>query len=225
MQLRIIVLAAVVLAAAVATGCGTEAPKPGNPPELSTAERLECLYIPRASPENPQPEVETFADCARRESGEIHVAAKHLAAIELDADGLGTILIAGQWYYIRADGTKMPVVTWDNWADDFAEGLVRTVQDGKIAYADKSFEVALPKLYDWGWPFDQGTAQVCRGCRIERSPGEEHMTVMGGKWGYIDRAGHEVVPVEHSREQAYEELQQLPAAPVNAELESGSARD
>lgn len=201
MQLRIFVLAAVVV-----TGCGSEGSGPGTRSDPPPTENLDCLYVQKTTADNPQPESSIFADCAARENGDIRVAPEHLAAMDYDADGMATILVAEQWYYIRADGGKMPVVTWDNWADDYAEGLARTVQDGKIAYADRAFEVAVPPRYDWGWPFEQGRALVCLGCRQEKRPGEEHTSVVGGAWGYVDRTGNEVVPVAYSREQAYDEL-------------------
>ncbi len=197
------------IAAMLAIGCGTEAPAPAGRLEPAAGESLGCTYWPRATAANPEPELDTFSDCAVREGGEIRLAAQHLAAIDFDAGGLAAILIAGRWHLIRANGAMLPVVTWDNGPDEFSDGLVRTPSGGKIAYADASFEIVVPPRYDWGWPFEAGRALVCRGCRAERIPGEEHTSVVGGTWGVIDRQGHEVVPVELSREQARGELEKL----------------
>ena len=180
------------------TGCGAEPP---------SGEALDCVYVRKATAANPDAEFASAANCAVREEGEIRIERQHLEALDFDARGLGTMVIAGQWHYVRPDGANASVVTWDNGADDFAEGLARTLMDGKIAYLDEHFEVVVPPRYDWGWPFEDGLALVCRDCRREQAPGEEHTAVVGGIWGFIDRAGNEVVtPFENSREQAREEL-------------------
>ena len=129
------------------------------------------------------------------------------------------ILIAGQWFYVRPDGSKVSVVTWDNGADDFSEGLARTLIDGKVAYVDERFEVVVPPEYDWGWPFEDGLALVCLGCSLEKAPAEEHTEVVGGTWVYIDLAGKEVLPPQGSRRQAGEQLKKLLAAESGAQHE------
>ena len=177
-------------------------------------ESLSCTYSPKATTANPQPELETFTDCAVGANGEVRIAVEHLAAMDFDDDGLSRTLIAGQWYLLRADGTKLPVVAWDNGPDELSEGLVRTVAGGKIAYADKTLQIVVPPRYDWGWPFESGKALVCLGCRKEKPPGEEHTSVVGGTWGFIDLNGSEIVPVKHPREQARGELEKLQLEPA-----------
>ncbi len=172
-------------------------------------ERLDCVYVPRTTADEPYPELTGFTDCAVREGDEVRIEPRHLAALDFGPDDLATMLIAGQWYYLRPDGTKMPVITWDNGPDDFSEGLARTVVDGQIAYLDRRFEIVVPPKYDWGWPFEDGVALVCLGCRPDKKPGEEHTPMVGGTWGYIDAEGDEVVPLQDSREQAGEELGKL----------------
>ena len=190
-----------ILALLAAAGCGADG---ADGPD---GERLPCVYQPRASAQNPEHEIDSFADCAIRENGEIRIAREHLDALDFDADGLAAILVDRQWYYVRADGVNAPVVTWDNGPDEFSEGLARTRVDGKIAFIDRRLEVVLPPEYDFAWPFEDGVAQVCKGCREERRPGDEHTAMVGGSWGYIDRAGKEIVPVRFTREEARRELE------------------
>lgn len=106
------------------------------------------------------------------------------------------------WYYVLPDGTERSVLTWDNGPDPFAEGLARSRQGDGIAYFDETLAIIIPATYDFGWPFEDGVALVCRGCRPE--PDGEHTAMVGGSWGYIDRDGREVVPVELSRDEAFE---------------------
>ncbi len=188
--------------------------------ESDSAGRLPCTYLPQRSEftdlhdhghsghldAGHQPEINSFSDCAARLEGKLQIGKRHLAVLSYDEHGLGQMLIAGQWHYVRADGDAVAVVTWDNGPDDFAEGLARAHVDGKMTYLNRSFDVVIPPTYDWGWPFDQGLALVCRGCQFERAVGEEHTAVVGGDWGYIDQAGREVVAVRYSRDEARAEL-------------------
>lgn len=92
------------------------------------------------------------------------------------------------------------MVTLDNGPDPFAEGLARSPRQGRIVYVDPQFMEIIGPRYDWGWPFAQGRALVCRGCRLLQDG--EHSRVSGGRWGWIDHRGREVVPVRLSEAQA-----------------------
>ncbi len=184
---------------------------------VETGEQLPCTYWPQQGEladlhsghlasghldvEHP-PELNVFSDCAVRIEGKLQIEERHLKALSYDEHGLGVMLVGGDWHYVRADGTAAAVMTWDNGADYFIEGLARTVVEGKIAYLDRSLAIVLPPTYDWGWPFADGAALVCRGCRPERAPGDEHTSIVGGEWGYIDSAGREMVAVRYSRDGA-----------------------
>ncbi len=58
----------------------------------------------------------------------IKILPEHLAALDFAAAGLATVRVGAHFYYFRPDGRSARVPTWDNWADDFADGLVRTVR-------------------------------------------------------------------------------------------------
>jgi WG repeat protein len=122
--------------------------------------------------------------------------------MSFSSDGLAQAFIDGQWHYIKRNGDTLPVITYDNGADYFSEGLVRSIRNGKIAYYTADFAQAVPPRYDWGWPFENGRALVCRGCKKDETDKSEHIPVVGGEWGYIDRHGIEVVPVRLSQAEA-----------------------
>lgn len=153
---------------------------------------LPCSYVLN--------ELEPHAGCAVREGAELKISEDHLKRLHFDADSLAQILIDGQWFYVKPDGRQLPVVTYDNGADYFAEGLVRSSVGARIAYFDLNFAAVVPPKYDWGWPFENGLALVCNGCRRGSADADGHVPMEGGVWGYIDRRGQEVVPVTHSRE-------------------------
>lgn len=160
-----------------------------------------CVYIAKPTAESPDPGFELHEDCATfDENGDPRILPAHLEAISFD-DDLASVLIADRWYYLRPDGSILSVPTYDNGPDYWRDGLVRTLRDGRIGFAGRDFELVVEPLYDWAWPFEDGLALVCQGCRIEDGPGEHH-AVVGGRWGVIDRSGREVLAVTHSAEEA-----------------------
>lgn len=157
---------------------------------------LPCRFIPSDSAG-----VNRATDCAVQKEGRIQISQAALSKMSFSADGLAQAFIEHRWYYTKMDGTTLPVITYDNGADDFSEGLVRSRVAGKIAYFDTGFKQVIPANYDWGWPFDDGKALVCIGC-VESAPDSDgHTTMKGGRWGYIDRNGREIVSVTHLREE------------------------
>jgi len=142
--------------------------------------------------------------CAVRRGDRIQVPKAALTKMDFSPDGLAQAFIEHSWYYIKRDGSTLSVVTFDNGADYFSEGLVRSRINGKIGYFDKQFKQMIPPRYDWAWPFKRGKAVVCIGCVEAPADGSEHRMVAGGRWGYIDHHGHEIVSVTHSSEKILE---------------------
>ena len=113
----------------------------------------------------------------------------------------------GDIFALQSKAVTYPVVspsgsTSDNYADDFSEGLTRSLVGNRIAYFDHDFHQVLPPTYDWGWPFKDGRALVCLGCKVAEVDDEGHRPVIGGKWGFIDKRGREVVSVSLSQAEA-----------------------
>ncbi len=176
------------------------------PVSAAVADDADCLYFPRATAAAPAPQGTTFAKCgSEKDDGTAAILPEHLAALDFAAAGLATVRVGAHFYYFRPDGRSARVPTWDNWADDFADGLVRTVRkvDGveKFGYLDQELAVVIAPRFDWAFPFEGGRALVCIGCRPEAPDDDGHAMVTGGLWGYVDKAGREVVPVRFSREE------------------------
>ena len=150
-------------------------------------------------------EISLHGPCASRAAdGSIRILRRHRARLDYDAAGMASVFVDGAgWLYVRRGGATLPVLTFDNGPDDYSEGLVRIRRAEKIGYADRSFRIAIAPRFGFGWPFEKGRALVCIGCRTDSGAvGEEHAEVTGGLWGYIDRAGREVVAVKLTREEA-----------------------
>ena len=179
------------------------------------AEDIYCTYQSKATHA-----LEFYpSGCAIPQNNSYQITPFHLKQILFESDGLASLFIHGRAYYLNKKGTLLPVVIYDNWADNFSEGLVRVPINGKIAYYNKQFQEVIKPQYDYAWPFDNGYALVCIGCHTAPlSPNnrhEEHRPIVGGKWGYIDRFGNPVVPIIYPSENIYaQQPALLPSSPL-----------
>ena len=139
-----------------------------------------------------------YADTA----GRLFVAPQYVSQLNFDSSGLAPIRSEAPpygWMYVSRRGkivvTGVPSI--DNWADEFHEGLVRTVKNGKVGFANRRGEIVIAPSYDWAWPFEKGLAEVCNGCH-EECPDQacEYRTMVGGKRFHINRNG-KVVRADH----------------------------
>lgn len=166
-------------------GCQSPAPSPTR--------LLDCMFIPLQFAED------QLAACAARDaSGRLLLSEAGEAEIRRRGEGAHAVQIGGRLYYANAEGRIVRVLWHDNGADSFVEGLARTARGGKVGFVDESLAERIAPRWDFAFPFDGGFAIVCEGCR--KHPVGEHIEVRDGKWGYIDRDGVEVVPLEHERE-------------------------
>lgn len=151
---------------------------------------LPCIYF--------RSDLDRFEACARREGGMIRIAPSHVARLRFQR-GLAEVRVPGVGcLWARPDGLALPVFTFDNGADPFEGGLTRSFHDGKVAFHDRRLRLVLATGYDWSFPFDgRGEALVCEGCK---SDGREPASMVGGRWGIIDRKGRLVVPLTERRE-------------------------
>jgi WG containing repeat len=161
------------------------------PPAPAREWPLACSSFP--------PEGDPVADCARREvGGEIVVRSEVVPKGE--PVSVEAVVVDGQLLFVLASGKTAPALPFDNGPDYFVEGLARTVRDGKVGFVNEALDVVVPREWDFAFPFEDGFARVCTGCSIEHHGTEEHGEVRGGAWGWIDRQGRVVVPVEHTQE-------------------------
>ncbi|MDP8100840.1 WG repeat-containing protein [Phocoenobacter atlanticus] len=83
---------------------------------------------------------------------------------------------------------------YDNGADYRVEGYQRIVKNGKIGFANREGEIVIQPQFDFSSPFNYGYASVCDGCYWKKA-GEDHKTVVDGKWGFINKKGEKVAPL------------------------------
>ena len=101
---------------------------------------------------------------------------------------LQRVKVDKNWYYVRKDGKAIQAITNKNGeADAFKEGLARTRVNGKIGFFNKTLDIVLEPIYDYAFPFYDGVAEICVGCKEHGV--EENRMIEGGVWKSIDRAG------------------------------------
>lgn len=183
-------------------------------PAMAIDDARICVYVARPTPKNPNPELRAHGRCATERDGTLAIAAGHLAALDFD-DGLAALLVGNTWYYALPDGRTAAVISLDNGADVFSQGLARTTVSGRVGFIDRTLRIAIGARFDFAWPFHRGIALVCMGCQNAAPDAAGHTSVVGGRWGYIDKSGEPVVPIEFTREAVLAERPRLasPTAP------------
>ena len=160
-----------------------------------------CGYVPKKTMKYKNPGWEMFDACASYKDQVLHISKDHINNMDFGSLAVASIFASGQYFYVKPDGKFLPVISYDNGADSFQEGLVRSLHNGKIEYYNTNLELELTPGYDWAWPFNNGRALVCKGC-VLTPVGDGHEVLQGGLWGYINKKGEEVVPVKYQASDA-----------------------
>ncbi len=113
-----------------------------------------------------------------------YVSRAFLKNINFHGQEVIPIKIKNRFYYIRQDGKIMETLVFDGKADEFSDGLARTKVNGKIGFFNRNLEIVLKPVYDFAFPFHNGIAEICMGCK-ESNDG----LLDGGKWEKINREG------------------------------------
>lgn len=127
--------------------------------------------------------------CVQRAPGTLKISAAALARLNYDGNGLAALMAGRQHYYVRRDGTQLAVISYDNGPDAFADGLVRARIDGRIGYFNVQLQPAFAERFSWGFPFQDGMAEVCNGCHAGQPDAGGHSSIVGGTRFSIDRHG------------------------------------
>jgi hypothetical protein len=127
--------------------------------------------------------------------GRVVIDAKFHAAQDFLRGGIAAVVDEQGWAYIDQRGCVLirPFI-FDNGPDYFQEGLARFTVDRKFGFFDDHGQVVISPRFDFAFPFHEGLAAACMGCRIQRQG--EHPVVKGGDWGYVNHKGAWAIPPE-----------------------------
>ena len=102
---------------------------------------------------------------------------------------------------INKKGKELFNVFMANNGNDYPkDGLFRILDKSgtKMGVANMKGQVIVKPKYDAIFPYYEGLAAVAVGCKTVRPQDDpEHEYVVGGKWGFIDKQGKEVIPLEY----------------------------
>lgn len=117
------------------------------------------------------------------------ISAGTLKELDYDNHGLAVVYAGQGFHYVDRSGRSLAVLTWDNGPDTPQEGLLRGRIGNRVGYFDLELHQAVPGTFDFAWPFQDGVAEVCNGCRRGTPDADGHTPMEGGEWFRIDRAG------------------------------------
>ncbi|HDS1580566.1 TPA: WG repeat-containing protein [Stenotrophomonas maltophilia] len=117
------------------------------------------------------------------------IAATTLKDLNYDEHGLAVVYAGEGFHYVNRKGRSLPVLTWDNGPDTPQEGLLRARVGNRVAFFDLKFQQRVPGTFDFAWPFREGVAEVCNGCRRGTPDANGHTPMEGGDRFRIDRKG------------------------------------
>ncbi len=137
---------------------------------------LSILFFVACSKTNPIPPKEDISNH--------YVNQEFLQHVNFHGKEVIPIKIKDKFYYIRQDGKIIETLTFDGKPDKFSDGLARTRINGKIGFFNRNLEIVLKPIYDFAFPFHNGIAEICMGCK-ESSDG----LLDGGRWEKINREG------------------------------------
>ena len=120
------------------------------------------------------------------------ISAGTLKDLNYDEHGLAVVYAEQGFHYVDRKGRSLPVLTWDNGPETPQEGLLRGRVGNRVGYFDLKFRKVIPATYDFAWPFREGVAEVCNGCRRGVPDADGHTPMEGGERFRIDRSGRRV---------------------------------
>ena len=140
----------------------------------------------------------------KNEHNEIIIKPDFVVVQEFTSGGIAAVLDDTGWVYINTTGRYLirPYI-FDNGPDYFQEGLARYTRQDKFGFFNQAGEIVIPAQFDFAYPFSEGLAAVCTGCRFV-SDGE-HRTVEGGKWGYIERQGKMIISIRFESADSFQD--------------------
>lgn len=165
-----------------------------------------CVYLHENELEPSRIEkcINLSTQAKNKSDSEVIIDKNVAATASYNEDNLSKLYSEYGLFYFTKSSKIRKVINYDNGPDYFQEGLARTSKEGKIGFFDKKLNIVIPPSFDFAFPFKNGYALVCNGCRKEADG--EYEKLVDGFWGGINRSGDVVVPIKHTQSEAVEAL-------------------
>ena len=135
--------------------------------------------------------------------GTVVIPAQYLSVSDFSSDGVAFVADDLGWSCIDTKNKVLLTPYWfDNGPDYVSEDLFRYTEKKKVGFASPDCNVVIKAEYDFAAPFEEGRAAVCNGCAVVPD-GDEHSTIKGGKWGYLDKTGKLIIPMQYQSAQPF----------------------
>ncbi|TAL68724.1 MAG: WG repeat-containing protein [Bacteroidetes bacterium] len=133
--------------------------------------------------------------------GKIILPAKYRMAEKFSKFGIAAVVDDSSWAYIDSKGNVLiRPCNWDNFPDEFCNGLARYRKDDLYGFFNQKAEIVIPAKYSFCSRFSSGLAAICEGCKKYYIG--EYDFYKGGKWGFINIKGE--IVIEPVYEEAYD---------------------
>lgn len=137
----------------------------------------------------------------KNSKGEIVIPAKYRMAEKFSKYGIAAVVDDNSWAYIDTKGNVLiRPCSWDNFPDEFCNGLARFKKDEMFGFFNQKAEIVIPNKYSYCSRFSNGLAAFCDGCKKQYIG--EYDFYKGGKWGYMDTKG--LIVIVPIYEEAYD---------------------
>lgn len=174
---------------------------------LTASKIADCSYMAKVSKDNLEPEFENQGICGEFFDEDILlIYSKHFDNMDFSEDNLSSLYTDHGMFYVSKSGDVVRTFFFDNGADHFKEGLTRTIKRQKFGFINKELKVVILPTYDFAFPFQNGKAVVCNGCKEEKEEHGEHMKIVDGKWGVINKEGKVIVPLVYDAKEVYKKI-------------------
>jgi hypothetical protein len=91
---------------------------------------------------------------------------------------------------------------FDNGPDQTSEGVFRIIIDNKYGFANMDRIVIHPK-FDFVYPFSESLSVFNRGCTFKKEKDGDHILIVGGKYGYINKNGEIVIDAQYEYAESF----------------------
>jgi antitoxin component YwqK of YwqJK toxin-antitoxin module len=111
-------------------------------------------------------------------------------------NGIASVKLNDKWGFVDEAGKVIISIQYEKVGMFFSEGIIDVKSNGKWGCVDSATNVIIVDFkYDAIADFSEGLTAVNVGCVIENY----YTGCVGGKWGYIDKTGKEIIPIIYDK--------------------------